>query len=265
MRVSSKSMMLGVLGSCLAAILSCSGSGEQSAAPDWTSKMALGGTTLLGSPDPAFSQEELPGFGHKFELGGSAEDSADPQNETNDTVATIIAEGANGTEAQYAVALRKLTPGPKIGTLTNQLSLKYYFVDRTCGGGSPRIQLAIDLDGDGDSDGNAFGYVGPPGSFVGCDVGVWQFQDLCDEEPRWDLSQFTDDGLTVAGWVVPWSAAVAAVEAFPDHRVLTAALVDDTFAGSSATAGSPDGVGHAHYDLVTLDNRTLENDLDTVR
>jgi hypothetical protein len=69
--------------------------------------------------------------------------------------------------------------------------LKYYFPARTCAGGSPRFQLAIDTDGDSSSNGNAFGYVGHVGFGGGCITGAWDFVDLTDAVPsRWDLTQF---------------------------------------------------------------------------
>ena len=194
------------LSAMAATLLACGGAALIAGAPDWVSHMALAQTPLTGSSDPAFSQD-LPGLGHKFELFGTAQDAQDPKNPTNDVIATTIAEGRGSSQAQFAGAIRPLPPGVDIATLTDQLDLKYFFVDRTCGGGAPRFQLAIDLDGDGVSDGNAFGYVGNPPGFAGG---------------------------------------------------------DDTFPSSPSTAGSPGGVGHAFYDLVTVDDRTLENRQDTV-
>ncbi len=115
-------------------LLACGGAALLAAAPDWVNHMALGQTALTGSSDPNFSQD-LPGLGHKFELFGAAEDAQDPRNATNEVIATTIAEGRGGTSVQFAGAIRPLPPGVKIATLTDQLDLKYFFVDRTCGGG----------------------------------------------------------------------------------------------------------------------------------
>jgi hypothetical protein len=41
------------------------------------------------------------------------------------------------------------------------LEFKSYFENRSSGGGSPRIQLAIALNGEGIPDGSAFGYTAP--------------------------------------------------------------------------------------------------------
>ena len=46
---------------------------------------------------------------------------------------------------------------------------------------------------------------------------------------------------------------------FPKHQVLTGSLVDDGCASGGAAA-----CGQAYYDLLTIENRTLENDMDTV-
>lgn len=67
----------------------------------------------------------------------------------------------------------------KITQLDEHLTVRYYFVGpKTCGGGSPRIQLAIDTDGEGVSNGNAFGSIGPSPSFTGCQMNEWVTEDL---------------------------------------------------------------------------------------
>jgi len=213
-------------------------------------KVPLSGTALSGG-DPATSAEELPGLGHKFELYFAMQDDKDPQNPTNDVISVLT---TTAYPAGIGVALRKLPPGIKITALTNQLQLKYYFPGRSCGGGSPRIQLAIDTDGNGQSNGNAFGYVGHAGFGGGCITGAWDFVDMTDAVPaRWDLTQF---GLGYHSW----PTAVAAMRtAYPNHQVLTGSLVDDS------CSFAPTSCGQAYYDLLTIENRTLENDQDTVR
>jgi len=219
-------------------------------APFDITKLPTSGTALMGG-DPAASAEELPGLGHKFELLFAMQDDKDPLNLTNDVISVLT---TTAYPAGIGVALRKLEPGIKISALTDQLQLKYYFPSRSCGGGSPRIQLAIDTDGDGRSNGNAFGYVGHTGFGGGCLTGVWDFVDMTDSVPaRWDLTQF---GLGYNNW----PTAVAAMNtAFPNHRVLTGSLVDDS------CGFAPTSCGKAYYDLLTIENRTLENDQDTVR
>jgi hypothetical protein len=177
-------------------------------------------------------------------------DGQDPQNLTNDVVSALTTVFYPSGAGE---AIRNLPPGIKIAALTNQLQLKYFFPTRSCGGGSPRIQLAIDTDGDGISDGNAFGYVGHTGFGGACLTGVWDFVDMTDNVPaRWDLTQF---GL---GYNT-WSTAVTAMNtAFPNHKVLSGSLVDDSCSFSAPSCGQ------AYYDLLTIENRTLEGRQDTV-
>jgi hypothetical protein len=217
--------------------------------PAWVGNLLSGMTLLLA--DDASTQEELPGLGHKFELLFAMMDDKDPQNLTNDVISVST---TTSYPAGIGVALRNMPPGFKIAALTNQLQLKYYFPTRSCGGGSPRIQLAIDTDGNGTSNGNAFGYVGHTGFGGGCLTGVWDFVDMTDAVPaRWDLTQF---GLGYHSWQ---TAVTAITTTFPNHSVLSGSLVDDS------CSFSPSSCGQAYYDLLTIENRTLENDQDTVR
>ena len=227
-------------------------------APDWVGNL-LNGATLF-SADGASTQEELPGMGHKFELQFAMMDDQDPDNPTNDVISVVTTPVF---PAGTGVAIRNLPPGIKITALESQLNLKYYFPTRSCGGGSPRIQLAIDSDGDGDfdqfdsdpDDGNAFGYVGHAPFGVGCITGAWDILDMTDHVGRWDLSQLG------GGMTMTWDQAEAFITAaYPNHQVLTGSLADDGCAGGVATA-----CGQAYYDLVTVENRTLENDNDTVK
>ena len=118
----------------------------------------------------------------------------------------------------------------------------------------PRIQIAIDTGSDGNSNGNAFGYVGHTGFGGGCVSGVWDFVDMTDTVPfRWDLTQF---GLGYHNWP---TAAAAMNASFPNHRAKSGSLVDDS------CSFAPGSCGQAYYDLFTFENRTLEQDQDTVR
>jgi len=57
-----------------------------------------------------------------------------------------------------------------------------------------------------------------------------------------------------------WQTAVALMTAaHPNHRVLSGSLVDDSCSFSAASCGQ------AYYDLFTFENRTLEQDEDTVK
>ena len=46
--------------------------------------------------------------------------------------------------------------------------------------------LYVDLNGDGIQDGEVDGYTAPP--FAGCAPDRWQYDDVTDELPRWDIS-----------------------------------------------------------------------------
>jgi len=185
-------------------------------------------------------------------------DDQDPQNLTNEVISV------NVTSTNIGVAVRNLPPGIKIAALTDQMNLNYLFPVqtplRTCSGGSPRIQLKIDGDGDGKwvqfaggPDQNAFGYVGHAPFGAGCIVGDWDVIDMTDNIGRWDLSQFG------GGMTLTWDQAVVFINTtHPNHRVISGSLVDDS--GGFGVGGQ----GLAFYDLLTIENRTLENRQDTV-
>jgi hypothetical protein len=217
-------------------------------APAWVGHLLAGNDVLTA--DDASTQEELPGMGHKFQLYYAMRDDQDPLNLTNDVISVFT---TTAYPAGIGLAVRNLPPGIKISALTNQLQLKYYFPARSCGNGSVRIQLAIDTDGDGNSNGNAHGYVGHTGFGGGCLTGVWDFVDMTDNVPfRWDMTQF---GLGYQSWP---NAVTLMTTTFPNHKVLTGSLVDDS------CGGNPMACGQAYYDLLTIENRTLENRQDTV-
>jgi hypothetical protein len=214
----------------------------------------------------ASTREELPGLGHKFELLGVMVRDSDPENAVGGPGGGGGGAGGNEvisatmTPADVALAFRNLPPGIKIRALTNQLGLKYFFVPpRTCGGGSPRLTLLVDADGDGDTEFAAHGHVNPP-VYAACPTNQWRYEDLTDDNLRWEVTP----GGAVPGVPVfpftPWDAfATAVTNAFPNHRVRAGFLVDDSCSFSPTTCG------RAYYDLVTVENRTLEIWQDTVK
>jgi hypothetical protein len=225
--------------------------------PDWVGNLVNGATLLRA--DGASTQKELPGMGHKFELLFAMMDDQDPHNPTNDVISVFTTPVF---PAGTGVAIRNLPPGIKITALESQLALKYFFPERSCGGGSPRIQIAIDSDGDGDfdqfdsdpDDGNAFGYVGHAPFGTGCITGEWDILDMTDQIGRWDLSQLG------GGMTMTWDQAEAFITTvYPNHQVLSGSLADDS------CGFAPTSCGQAYYDLFTVENRTLENDNDTVK
>ena len=242
--------------------------------PDWvgraTGSMDASGLLVVGdavlAPDSTSTTEELPGLGHKFELLGVMVRDTDPENAVgnpggsgggvggNETISDIM------TPTAVALAFRNLPAGVKIRALTNQLGLKYYFAaPRTCGGGSPRMTLLVDSDGDGDTDFAAHGHVNPP-VYAACITNDWKYEDLTDAQPRWEVTP----GGAVPGIPVfpftPWDTFSAAVTtAFPNHKITAGFLVDDS------CSFFPAACGKAYYDLVTVENRTLEIWQDTVK
>jgi len=225
---------------------------------------------LVAQPDEAATHEELPGLGHKFELLFSMIHDTDPEpfiffgntgNSGNSGGGAGVNEVISVTTTQagaIGVAYRKLGNIP-IDALTNQINLKYYFVNRSCGGGSPRITLAIDSDGDGDFDFNADGHVNPPLTMF-CVSNKWRIEDLTDDLPRWTVTP----GNAIPGFSfyphTPWKEFAAVVkDAFPNHKVMAGLLVDDSCGFHPASCGK------AYYDLVTIENRTLEIWQDAVR
>jgi len=77
---------------------------------------------------------------------------------------------------------------------------------------------------------------------------------MTDNVPaRWDFTQF---GLGYQNWQTGITLMTAA---FPNHKVLSGALVDDS------CSFAPTSCGQAYYDLFTFENRTLEQDQDTIK
>ena len=223
--------------------------------PAWAGKLLLENSNITA--DPSMTAPEAQGLGHKFELLFSMNNAQDPQNSDNDV---ITLNTGPFPSALIGVAVRDMLPEVKVQTLTNQISLKYLFVPpRTCSGGSPRIQLYIDP-GDGTSPHNAFGYVGNAPFGVGCiSDGNWHFQDMTDTVPRWDLSQWFSRG-AACDMTCTWTQVVAFFDTLvPNHVVLSGGLYDDS------ASFSPTAAGLSYYDLLTVENRTLENKEDTVQ
>lgn len=210
----------------------------------------------LGLPPVA-----LGGHSPRFELFGTATHAKDPTDQRNHVIAMTVAPDDPTTPAfdnLFGVVRRDINT--KITALDDHLSVSYYFPSpRSCGGGSPRIQLAIDTDGNGVSNGNAFGYIGDPPNFTACDQNTWRHEDLTISvmengalSLRWDLTQFG------GAFYNTWDQVKLFFQGFPDHRVLRGSLVDDTF------PGSPAGEGVAFYDDITIGYATLYSASDTI-
>lgn len=204
-------------------------------------------TTASDPPPPHLSK------GTTWALFGHAKDDLDPQNAFNEVI-SFDTRFTSDPGNDVAGVFRKFGPHVKIEQLTDQVQLKYFLHGRTCGAGSPRIQLGIDTDGDGKFDANAFGYVGGPAFGGGCPMDVWTYQDLTMGN-QWDLSKFP--GCTPYGNT--WTQMEACFNTFyPNYQVVNAVLVDDGVPSGNAT-----GAGCAYFDQVTAGRDTLDEWDDT--
>lgn len=230
--------------------------------PSWVGNLISGNTNFLNLvpasdpiwSDPATTESSSDNPPHMprgsvYKLFGTAQNGVDPQNPFNDVIKFDTTNGA------IAGALRILGDHVQVKMLTNQIELKYFFASpRTCGGGSPRIQLGIDGDGDGDfkqspgsPDQNAFGYLGDKAFGGGCLMDMWVHEDMTDTAMKWDLSQWVPT--PPCDMTCSWQQVVAYFQTnWPNHRVLNAVLVDD--AGVA---------GCAYFDLVNSGARTYTN------
>lgn len=274
--------LAGALALLLAQALASPSLAEDPEVPDWIGLPITLQMDVVALNSPESTQEELPGLGHKFELIGAMVDDDDPENPTNDTVSATM------TTTNFALAYRNLPPGIKIGALDNQLHLKYFFESpRNCGGGSPRLTLLVDADGDRDFDQDGPGGVGPgdppdsfdfaahghvnPPFYAACVQDEWRLEDMTDPALRWEITPCSVATTPVPTPILPatftcpfpfntWDTLETAVSTtFADHRVFAGFLVDD-----SCSFHAP-ACGKAHYDIVTIENRTLEQDQDTVK
>lgn len=254
-RRASRLLRLPILGFLILVFVYAAAYAQTLGVPSWVGDLFLQNSTITA--DPAMTAPEAQGLGQKFELLFSMVNAQDPQNPDNDVISLNTGPFPSGV---IGVAVRNMLPGAKIETLTNQVSIKYLFTPpRTCNGGSPRIQLFIDP-GDGTPPHNAFGYVGNAPFGAGCiSDGNWHFQDITDMIPRWDLSQWFLRGAT-CDMTCTWTQVVTFFDTtFPNHAVLSGGVYDDSCSFAAASCGV------AFYDLLTVENRTLENRQDTVQ
>jgi hypothetical protein len=217
----------------------------------------------VGDAQASFSRngdDDNDGGGSKFRLFGSGRMTEDPENPDN-VVLEIVTPLSADVNSTGNGAIRELKH-VKIWELDHMLSFHRAFVaPHTCATGSPRVILLIDSDGDGDRDFTANGHVRPP--YTGCETTaptpsngrsspstlLWRFEDVTDEQLRWEITP----GGRVPGIptfpFVNWDALETAVStAFPNHRVLAGGIVEDY---------NTSPAGKAYYDLVTIYDLTL--------
>ena len=191
-------------------------------------------------------------------LNGTAQLALDPENPSNDVIKIR-------TDISPFSGSVSRTVNVKASQLDNMLEFKaWYQAPKLCFGGSPRFQLAIDLEGDGIPNGNAFGDTGANGSGTGCPPNTWVNEDLTggdgvsglgvflsppfttpNEEAEWALAQLGGPGVPGAG--VPWSVVETFLAMFPNHLVCTVALVDDSFLAPGPNIMS----GTVYYDVIS--------------
>ena len=233
--------------------------------PSWVGHLPyanLNFLTLIPPSDPAQSSaganeqstDDPPHMseGGPWALFGTAKDDVDPQNHFNQVISFDTRD-----HNAVAGAVRKFGPHTKLGMFTDQLELKYYYLGRTCGGGSTRFQLGLDLNGDGVMDINAFGYLGNAAFGGGCLMNQWVFEDMTDNAPKWDTSQLpvTDP---CRSFETTWAAMVSCITAeYPNHQVLNAVLVDDSQSFFTLDSGC------AFFDEVAAGRDTLDEWDDT--
>ena len=135
------------------------------------------------------------------------------------------------------IAVRQKKPAASIVTLhmpagrtvasLGTLSYRFFMEEGDCGGGSPRLQVGLDLDGDGDEDGRAFGYAGAtPYGFPVCGAGTWIDEVATDEDKAWELGSLDP----TAPYTTTWPDAVARITAaHPHHQVTRILWVQDSF------------------------------------
>jgi hypothetical protein len=241
----------------------------QDALPPWVDNLLFHDSAITA--DPTLTAPEAQGLGLKFELLFSMMNDQDPQNPDNDTISVVTTPGTFANPGAIGAAVRNMLPNAKIETLTNMINIKYFFVSpRTCQGDSPRFQLLIDP-GDGTGPHNAFGHIGDKPFGGGCTMDAWVFEDMTDAVPKWDLSQFAGSGAfcTAANpMLCTWRQVVAFFDAVhPNHQVLSGGVFDDSCSVSLSFTPTfaPLSCGTAFYDLITIENRTLENRQDTVQ
>lgn len=243
-----------------------------STVPSWAGNLVSANSnflTLIAPDDPIMSDpgttesasDHPPHMprGSAYKLFGTAINGLDPQNAYNEVLSFDTSNG------QIAGAVRILGDHVQVKMLANQIELKYYFLNRSCAGGSPRVQLAIDGDGDGDfkqtqasmgqpasPDQNAFGYLGDKPFGGGCASNMWVHEDMTDAAPKWDLSQWVGTGkIPPCNMTCTWQQVVEYFQTeWPNHRVLNANLVDDS------SGFAPLSEGCSYFDIVNTGART---------
>lgn len=178
-------------------------------------KVALVGLALVGLALASFpSSAHTPGAWQLL----NAAFAPDPANPANTALRVQTHIEPSGLLA-FGFASVGLPHGVQIADFDG-LAFDSYFESGGCGGGSPRLQLGVDLDGDDVRDANVHVYGGTPPNFDGCGTATWVHHDLTDGATRFDTGQ-------IGGTFYDTQANADAL-AGPGHQVLTVALVWDS-------------------------------------
>jgi len=141
----------------------------------------------------------------------------------------LITIGNVSVPFSYGIAGVQMRTNTKVSDIT-QLSVDTYYEQSTagggsCGGGSPRYQLKVDLNDNGKpdpypTDRNIFVYPGPYPNFIGCTFGVWSHENLLDGQLRFDSTQLGGPF---------YGDQASAVAQAAGHNVLFVTLVWDSY------------------------------------
>jgi len=184
---------------------------------------------------------------------GGVTEVVDPQNAAND----VIRFTTTGT-VSASVTRDLRAKNIQVEDMTNMISVKYFFLNKSCVAGSPRFQLNIDTHGalatTGTTVGNAFGQFGNVAFGGGCVLGQWVTEDkanLTTTGQVWDASQFG------GGQALTWAQFVTFMQTtHPNHRVRACGVFDDS--GTFTTAAQ----GTVYLDNTQCHDRVLEDALD---
>ncbi len=139
-----------------------------------------------------------------------------PDNNTN-CLEDVIFSGARFSPPNKRLTFRHIY----------RLSTSYKILEGDCGGGSPRFMIGLDTDGDGKVNGHILVYIGPPPTFTGCNIGVWEntgnLIDNNDTDVRFDINQLVPQTPRMS-----YKDTVEALGDLVNARVLYVLLVEDS-------------------------------------
>jgi hypothetical protein len=141
----------------------------------------------------------------------------------------VVDLGAVSLPIDYGFAGVQMPAGITVDEVTQLSYDTFYQSGLSCGGGSPRFQLAVDLNDNGTfepqpggPDGNIFVYAGAVPPFTGCPSGVWIHNDpIAEGGLRWDTTQL--------GTGIFYDSRAGAIAAAGAHNVLSVGVAWDSW------------------------------------